>query len=183
MPISLRNVIRFTMIALTVFVIGFMLSSGIAFDLSKKVSDKVIFELTKRFHHHIFTLEVVDAKHYFLLPIGRYTIELHAKPLSLVVLAGILANSIFNILFQPVFLCPFTPQVILNAALFPFFLYGAVRYFKKAWPLLVLFIILSFLIGAYDSVIEPLIRHGMSCELIYLLVSSAGFTGWIVKGS
>jgi hypothetical protein len=151
-----------------------------AIDASKKLSDKVMPDIKERFYHHISTLEV-DAKRYFLLPAGSYSIELFTQPLSFAVLAGILVNSIFNILFQPVFLCPFTPQVILNVILLPFFLYGAVRYFRKTWPLLIIFTVVSFQIGIYDSGIEALIRHGMSCELIYLLIGLAGFTGWITR--
>jgi hypothetical protein len=182
MIMPVKNVLSYISIALVIFFIGFALSSGLALDISKKFSDRVAPDIKNRLCHHISTLEV-DAKHYFLLPAGSYTIELYTRSLSYTTLAIILINSIFNILFQPVFFCVFTPQVILNAVLLPFFLYAAVRYFKKVWPLLTLFCILSFQIGVYDSGVEALIRHGMSCELIYLLVGIAGFTGWIARSS
>lgn len=170
-------------IAFVLLLIGFMLSSGIAVNLATKTLDKVMPDIKLRLGHHIMTLVIDGAKRYFLFPMGHYTKELYTEPLSFAIVGTILGNSIFNILFQPVFLCPFTPQVILNALLFPFFLYGAFRYLKKTWLMLIIFVVLAFYIGVYDSGVEALIRHGMSCELIYLLIGLAGFTGWITKNS
>lgn len=175
-----KNRIYYIAIALLVCFIAFALSSGIAGDISKKISKKLMPGIKYRLYHHIGNLEV-SAKHYFLLPSGWYVKELFTEPLSTEVLMSMFFNSVFNILFQPVFLCPFTPQVILNVVLAPFFIYGAVRYFGKVWPLLILFLVLSFQIGTYDSVVEALVRHGMSCELIYLMIGLAGFTGWTAK--
>lgn len=182
MAISYKKILRYVCIALLLLSIGFALSSGLALNLSKDLSDKLLSVLKERLFHHILTLEV-DAKHYFLFPTGSYSIELFTQPLSFTVLMSILINSIFNILFQPVFLCPFTPQAILNLVLFPFFLCGIVRYFRKAWLMLIIFVSISFHIGIYDAGVESLLRHGMSCELIYLLIGSAGFTGLITKSS
>ncbi len=183
MTIVPKKTLNRAIILLAIFFIGFALSSGIILRGAKKVSDRVMPGLSARFSHHILTLGAVDAKHYFLLPAGGYSKELFTQPLAPAVLASILGNSIFHILFQPVFLCPFTPQVIINLVLLPFFLYGAVKYFKKVWLMLAIFIVMSFQVGIYDSGIEALIRHGMSCELLYLLIGVAGFTGWITKNS
>lgn len=178
-----KTILNRAVILLVVFFIGFALSSGIIQDGAKRLSDRVMPGLKERLSHHILTLVVVDAKHYFLLPVGGYSKELFTQPLSPVVLASILGNSIFHVLFQPVFLCPFTPQVIINLVLLPFFLYAVVKYFKKVWLMLAIFIVMSFQVGIYDSGIEALIRHGMSCELIYLLIGLAGFTGLITRRS
>lgn len=181
MPIS-KRILYHLSIALVVLFTGFALSSGVTADLSKKLSDKVMPGVTSRLHHHISNLEV-NAKHYFVLPFGCYKKELYTQPLTFAILPVILVNSIYNILFQPVFICPFTPQIIVNILALPFFLYGSIRYFKKIWPLLIVLAVISFQVGVYDSVVETLIRHGMSCELIYLLIGSAGFADWITKRS
>jgi hypothetical protein len=183
MRISVRRVSYQAAALLLIFSIGFALSSGAAFNACSRISEKMTVGIEASLYHHVLTLCVVGAKHYFLFPTGNYTAGLITQPLSFPVLAAILFNSIFNILFQPVFLCPFTPQVIVNLVLLPFFLYGAVSYFRKTWLLLVIFTVLSFYIGVFDSGVEALIRHGMPCELIYLLIGLAGFTGWITKNS
>ena len=92
-------------------------------------------------------------------------------------------NALFNSLFQPIFLCIFTPQVVLNYVLFPFFIYGTIMYFKKLSLMIFFFFIYSIYIGMNGSITEPLIRHRMTCELIYLLIALAGFEGWIIRRS
>ncbi|MBN2452734.1 MAG: hypothetical protein JXB40_00540 [Candidatus Omnitrophica bacterium] len=180
--VFVRNAFSCILIALVVLFIGFSLSSGMVTRALEVISDRTMAGIQVRFLHHISNLEVT-AKHYFLVPTGSYLKELLMEPIPLAMLAQILANSVFNILFQPVFISPFTPQVVLNLVAFPFFLYGAVRYFGRTWFLLIIFIMISFQIGIYDSVVEALIRHGMPCELIYLLIGAAGLAGWITKNS
>ena len=182
MPILARKILHHVLVMLVILAIGFALSSGMATDTAKRLSDRVMSDAQSRLHHHILNLQV-DAKHYFILPSGCYKKELYTQPLAFAILPVILANSVFNILFQPVFICPFTPQAIVNALLLPFFLYGSVKYFKRVWPLLVILAVMSFQIGIYDSIVEPLMRHGMSCELIYLLIGLAGFASWTAKTS
>jgi len=182
MHISAKKTARFVLIASVILIIGFVLSSGIAVEISDSFSAKVMDTIKARLYRHITNLEV-DSKHCYLLPFGKYSIGLYVQPLSYSTLALFVFNSVFNILFQPVFLCPFTPQVFVNIVLLPFFLYGVVRYFKKVWFLVAIFIVLSFWIGIYDSGVEALIRHGMSCELIYVLIGTAGFASWITKNS
>lgn len=183
MPTFMINIFRHVIIVLLVLVLGFAFSSNLVHDASRKIIDKIMIGIEQRLYHHITTLGLVDAKHYFVIPPEGYGIELCKHSLSLATLAVVCGNSIFNLIFQPVFFCSFTPQAILNIIFFPFFLYGAVRYFKKTWIMLIIFIALSCQIGMYDSAVEALIRHGMSCELIYLLISTAGFAGWITKSS
>lgn len=180
--VSARKLFHRVLIALVVLSMGFALSSGILYDVSKKMHGKVMADIKVRLYHHIVTMPV-PARHYFLLPPESYSKELLTQPLPFAALINILFNSVFNMLFQPVFLCSFTPQVIINVVLFPFFLYAAVRYFKKVWVMLAVFIALALTVCTYDSVIEALIRHGMSCELIYILIGLGGFTGWITKDS
>jgi len=180
MTISFKNAFWQAFIVLIIFIIGFSLSSGMVLDCAKKISDKYGSDILNRLYHHTLDLEV-DSKHYFIRPIGGYTVKLCTEPPSLAIMASLLFNCIFNILFQPVFFCPFTPQVLLNVVLFPFFVYGLIKYFSKVWFMAAIFIIISFQAGIYDSGVEALIRHSMSCELIYLLIGSAGFTGWIIK--
>lgn len=121
--------------------------------------------------------------HYFLLPDGGYTAAFFAAPLSARSIAGILSAALFNSFFQPVFPCVLTPQMFLNALLFPFFVYAAVRYFRKV-PLLVIILVGMYLYAAlYGSVVEALVRHRMSCELLYLMLGLAGFMDWITARS
>jgi len=190
MTISIRSAINKIIIVFIIFVIGFVLSSGVALDFYHRLSDKVMTDIGTYLYHHILTLFTVDARHYFLLPEGGYTKELanaylqnSVQPIRFPLLVTIFFNGLFNILFQPVFLCLHTPQSILNLMAFPFFLYGIIRYFRKIWGILIIFLILSFRISIYDSGVEALIRHGMICELLYLLIGSAGFASWITKNS
>ena len=87
----------------------------------------------------------------------------------------------YNVLFQPQFLCIFTPQVILNYGLFPFFILGAIKYFTKVPIIVLVFLAMSVYAGLYGSMIESLVRHRMVCDLIYILIGIAGFTDWATK--
>ena len=121
-----------------------------------------------------------DARHYFLLPENRY-LEFHRKGFSPELLLAVLFNALFNSLFQPLFLCILTPQAVLNFFLFPFFLYGGIKYFRRLPLMILIFFGMSIYSALYGSVVEALVRHRISCELIYLLIGLAGFINWTEK--
>ncbi|MBU0606123.1 MAG: hypothetical protein KKH77_07535 [Candidatus Omnitrophica bacterium] len=183
----MKNAFRYISIALVVLFIGFALSSGLLHDSLTKVTAGVTAEFTNDITRHCKTLWVYSFQksrwHYFLLPEGAYTSAFYTTQLSLSTVVNIISNSMFNALFQPLFFCAFTPQTVFNCLLFPFFLYGAIIYFKKV-PIMVLVCLgLYAYIGIYSSVVEPIIRHRMSCELIYLLIGLAGFINLITERS
>ena len=171
-----------TLFLLLSFIAGFFLSVVSSHQFFNNSIHHIVFGIRNSIYHHCISLES-GARHYFLFPEGGYSIEIFSKPLSLFTVFIAITNAFLNMFFQPMFLCVFTPQVIVNYILFPFFLYGMIRYFAKV-PLMVLsFFFLCFYAGLYDSLVEPLLRHGMVCELIYLSIGIAGFTGWITSGS
>jgi hypothetical protein len=169
---------RLFVILICVFLIAFL--SGLVYASFNDIMKTVDVKLKPFIIYHISTLSV-SAKHYFLLPEGGYTGDVFIKPVTVQTMFVLMSNALFNAFFQPLFLSVFTPQVVLTYLLFPFFLYGMVKYFKRL-PILfaVLFLVLIYA-GLYGSVIEALIRHRMSCELLYYLISLAGFTGWITR--
>lgn len=136
---------------------------------------------------HYTSLQIYFIKNgkwfYYLLPDGMYNAGMCVNPLSTGIILAMTGNALFNALFQPIFPCVFSPQAMLNYILFPFFLYGAVKYFRKLWFMIILFFCWYIYSGLYGCVIEALIRHRMPCELIYLLLGLAGFTDWITKKS
>ncbi|MFA6078632.1 MAG: hypothetical protein WC779_02680 [Candidatus Omnitrophota bacterium] len=170
--------LRSLLIILFVFIIAFL--SGWVFTSSDIIMKVVDVNLKPLINYHISNL-AVDAKHYFLLPDGGYTDEVLTKPVTVHIAFFMIANSLFNAMFQPLFLSVFTPQVVLVYLLFPFFLYGMVKYFRKLPLIFVVFFLVLIYVGFYGSVIEALIRHRMSCELLYFLISLGGFTSWITR--
>ncbi|MFH1868347.1 MAG: hypothetical protein ABH843_05195 [Candidatus Omnitrophota bacterium] len=183
----MKNILYCVCAALVVLLIGFSLSSGMLHDSLAKAAAGIKAEFTYNINRHCQTLWVYSFQksrwHYFLLPEGAYTAAFYTTPLSLATIAVILANSTFNAMFQPLFLCALTPQAIFNCLLFPFFLYGTVKYFRKVPIMILVCLGIYVYIGTYSSIVEPIIRHRMSCELIYLLIGLAGFINLITGRS
>lgn len=183
----MKNTFRYICVTLVVLVIGFVLSSGLLHDFLTKAATSVTVEFTNYINQHCRTFWVYAFQsskwHYFLLPEGAYTAAFYTTPLSLSTVVTVVSNSLFNTLFQPLFICALTPQTVFNCLLFPFFLYGAVKYFKKIYFMIFVLLGMYVYIGMYSSVVEPIIRHRMSCELIYLLIGLAGFVSLITGKS
>ncbi len=165
------------------FFLGAGMSSGAIDKKLQKTSDSIFLTFQNALDHHCAVLNIYpDAQHYFLLPEGTY-LKRSVETFSPHIFLNIVANAFFNGLFQPLFLCVFTPETILHYVLFPFFIYGAVRYFRKI-PLLILFFFLYLLYaGVYNAIVESLIRHRMPCDLIYLSIGLAGFSDAITRRS
>ena len=183
----MKGAFRYVCIVLAVFLIGFTLSSGLLHDFLTKAVTEITAEFKRDIGRHCHTLWIYPFQkskwHYFLLPEGAYTVAFYTTPLSLSTIVTIISNSMLNVLFQPLFFCALTPQTIFNCLLFPFFLYGAIKYFKKV-PIMILICLGAYAyIGIHNSVVEPIIRHRMSCELIYLLIGLAGFINLITGRS
>jgi hypothetical protein len=169
----------FSMISAAVFLFAFGLSSGLFGEIMRHGEEMALPRLANILKYHYNTLLIYpDARHYLLLPEGGY-VGLSSTGFVRGVVFALLSSALFNALFQPIFLCVLTPQAVLNYLLFPFFIYGAIKYFKKVWPIVFFFIIFSVYIGLSGSVVEPLVRHRMPCELIYISIGVAGFTRWI----
>ena len=177
-----KNISGIVLSLLFVFAFAFLLSSGIFSKGCAYALNYCDLKMKPLLNYHLNTL-AIPARHYFLMPDGGYTFSFQNEPLSFFTLVTITTNALANSLFQPIFLCVFTPQVILNYLLFPFFLYGVVKYFKKVPILIVVFFVLSAYVAIYGSVVEALVRHRISCEMIYYLIGSAGFTSWITRSS
>jgi hypothetical protein len=176
-----KRIFYFILAGLLLFILGFLLSSGLFSDFIKYGTEKVNTEIKKGIIHQANAISLYpQAKHYMLLPPDSY-LKFYTKGLSFTMFFTILTNALFNALFQPIFISIFTPQVILNYMLFPFFIYGAIKYFKRVPLMVFVFLGISVYIGLHNAVIESLIRHRLSCELIYLLIGLAGFTGWITE--
>lgn len=163
-----------------IFVIGFSTTSGLLFHSFDALKNAFVSKIGECIFYHSTSFDR-EARHYFLLPEGGYNAAFYIKPLLFYTIAGLIFNALFNALFQPMFFCIFTPQVLLNLLLFPFFLYGAIKYFKKVPIMILVFFVVYIYVGLYGSVVEALIRHRMSCELIYLLIGVAGFTSLITE--
>ncbi len=174
MTVSIKKIAYASLILVIIFISGFLLSSDVFHEyLTSKMKPSLVY--------HIRTLALPQTKHYFLLPSGGYGEYLYTGAYSAMTVFILISYALLNVIFQPIFLCLFTPQALLNYALFPFFIYGSIKYFRVV-PLLVLsFFALAFLIGLNGSVVEALIRHRIPCELIYILIGTAGFTGWITR--
>jgi hypothetical protein len=165
-----------------VFLAGYILSSALLQEAVKYISDKVNSQLDIIMARHFGNLNTYPyAKSYFLLPERGYSDFIEKGP-SFNIFLGLFLNAVFNVIFQPAFFCVLTPQTMLNYLVFPFFLFGAVKYFRKAWFLLLVYLMVMYYAGLRGSVIEVLIRHRMSCDLIYLLIGTAGFISWTGKG-
>ena len=162
-----------------IFFAGYAFSSGLFQKADTLASDKLKSQTEAIMTRHLRNLYLYPgAKNYFLVSEPDYSKFINEGP-SLGIFITIFFSAIFNVIFQPVFLSVLTPQSILNYLLFPFFLFGAVRHFKKIWFLLVVYLLMAFYVGTRGSVVEVLVRHRMVCDLIYLLIGLAGFTTWI----
>ena len=163
--------------------LAFLVISGSLSAFTSHSMERIAPRVIKIVRPHIASIcSYPHAKRYLTLPEGRYY-SLFLGNLSFSTMTQILINSLFNSFFQPLFICVFTPQVIMNYILFPFFLFGIFKYFKKV-PLLIITCFAMYLyLGMRDTIVESLIRHRMSCEQIYLLVGVAGFINWITRSS
>ncbi len=178
-----KKIVHFTLLYILLFVLGFLLSWETSIFLIGRVLNNIGYQINGLFLFHYNTFRIYpDARHYFIFPDGGY-LRFFIEGIHLNIVIPTLSNVLFNALFQPLFLCIFTPQTILTYLLLPFFIYAAVKYFKKV-PIMVLFLVGFLLfIGIKDSVVEPLIRHRMVCELIYFCIGSAGLADWITRRS
>lgn len=168
-------------LSLVIFSIAFLLSSGLVVSKGRSLVDQQVLKIKATISHHINVFDIYpNTRYYFLVPENRY-LEFNEKRLSPELLLAVLFNALFNSLFQPLFLCVLTPQAILNFFLFPFFLYGAIKYFRRL-PIMILIFFWMYIYSALRSpIVEALVRHRMSCELIYLLIGLAGFINWTEK--
>ncbi len=180
---TVRRVPLYTIISfVVVFIFAFSLSSGLFSKAATPTLDK-LWKLThKIFREHSNSLIAYpNAHHYFLFTREFEYLKIYRQDLSPQLIFNAVINALVNVLLQPMFLCIFTPQTILNFILFPFFLYGIIRYFKKL-PVMILFLfIFSAFIGMRDAIVEALVRHRMVCDQIYLLIGIAGLKGWITE--
>ena len=180
--VTMKSLIIITVSIFLAIAIALLFSSGQSSKLAERGYGKITDTAKYFFAYHCLSLDRT-ARHYFLLPEGGYKAEYCTMPLPFSAITAMAANAFFNAFFQPLFLCVFTPQTVLNFLLFPFFLYGAVKYFKKV-PIMIMAVIFLYIYTAlYGSVIEALIRHRISCELVYLLIGLAGFTDLITRSS
>jgi len=196
MTTSSKKTLYLPLSFLIIFLAGYLLSSGqLASFINRGVSmaaSRIDISIAyDKMRYWIYP----DASQFFKLPDGEYArlypyslstaakefTRAYSTPVSFAIAVTVLSNALFNALFQPVFLCVFTPQAALNYLLFPFFLYGSLKYFMKVPLMIIFFFICMVSIGLNNSVTEALIRHRMTCELIYILIGLAGFTGWITK--
>lgn len=173
-----KKAYRFVLPALFVFVSAFLLGySGLLQFLFRQIFLRL--ETIVNYNYWSFLI-YPSARHCYILSKEGYR-NLFFSGFSPGMLPEILCNAFVNGLFQPLFFCVLTPQVVMYYILFPFFAYGAIKYFKKV-PLMIVFFIAAILyIGTKNSVIESIIRHRMPCDLIYLSISLAGLSDWITK--
>jgi|GEM_PF-2365601 len=178
-PRRFKSIFFVVIVSIALFLAGFIISSGIGAELLNNTVSGLNAKVGSHFVSHYARIWE-SGRHYFLLPEKDYA-EYGINGFSIRMIVPVFLNAIFHILFQPVFLCVFSPQVVLNIVMLPFALYGAVKYFTRVPLIIAAFIIISFYAGIHGVVVEALIRHGMICELIYILIGSAGFTGLITK--
>lgn len=179
MPISIKRITCLLIVILIIFDIAYFSISN-SLSLHVFLQDQLTSGIKCLINKHCANI-FVNARHYLLLPEGGYDETLFTLPLSFPVIARMISNAIFNVIFQPLFFCIFTPQVILNYFIFPFFIYGAIRYFTRVPIIILAFLGLSVYVGFNGSIVESLIRHRMICDLIYLLIGTAGFIDVISK--
>lgn len=155
---------------------GFLISSGIVSGLFERALDWVTPRIEARLYAHLNVFTIYSkARYFFILP-GNLHVKSLAYGMPVGIFLDVATNAAVNAFFQPLFLCVFTPQTILSYILFPFFLYGSVKYFRKV-PLMIIFgIFCFFYIGLRQPVAEALIRHRLTCELIYFSVGLAGLS-------
>lgn len=160
--------------------LGFLWSSGSLTTFSRSAFSRAADTFDALVAYHC-TMLGRDARHYYLLSQDMYAHVPSVRDMPAAAVITIAAKALFNALFQPFFLCAFTPQVILAVALFPFFIFGTIRYGKKIPLAIGIFFGVALYTALHGSVVEALVRHRMACELIYYLVGTAGLTGWITK--
>jgi len=175
-----RKIFIWSVLVIGIPLAGYAVSSGILGDLSVRAGGIIVSEFRSLVDYHCFHLQR-EGRHYFLLPDAGYTPAFVSGNWSAGSVISIIGNAFLNFIFQPVFLCVFTPQVVLNIILFPFFIYGAYKYFNKVPVLIVLFLSMGLYISIYGSIVEALIRHRMPCELIYIMIGLAGFARSITE--
>lgn len=176
-----KNIWRYLFLAILLFIVGFSLTSG----LLSKFADYALNEIAEKSElYFIAEFNKIDSypdvTYYLLLPPKKYS-EFYASGLSPAILCTMLINVLFNFLFQPVFLCALTPQVILTVLLFPFFIWGVIKYFKKVPIMILVFFCIALFVGLNGTIVERLIRHRLSCELMYLLLGLAGLVSWTTE--
>ncbi|MDD5421823.1 MAG: hypothetical protein WC592_01195 [Candidatus Omnitrophota bacterium] len=133
------------------------------------------------YDYHFKKLEIYpSARLFFILPEGAYS-TFYRTRFTDGMAYQVLSNVFINSFFQPLFLCIFTPQVVLHYLLLPFFLYGSIRYFKKVPLLIIFFIVSMFGLCVKNAVVETLVRHRMVCDLIYISIGIAGLTDSITR--
>ena len=177
-----RRKIFFLIICVFVFFLGFSITSQFITEFNKKALAILNIKLKPYFNIQLARFSIYpDAKYYFLLTESRDYFVLYTKGISWKMFFTILLNSLSNAFFQPVFLSVFILQTILYIGLFPFFVWGVVKYFKKVPFIVFGFFLVYFYIGLGSTFVESLIRHRLSCELVYLLIGIAGFINWITK--
>lgn len=169
------------LLGILIFVFAFLYSSSLAEKFIHVAANKLFLNISSNIVRHFNVINIYSgAWHYFLLSREDVPIfYLHGLSWRMAFVA--ISNAMFNTFFQPIFLCVFTPQAIFNYILFPFFIYGSIIYFKKIPLAVILFVVFSIYIGMNDSIVEPLIRHRIACELIYLAIGVAGLTNLITK--
>ena len=184
--------IAIIILAAAIFIEAFLFSSGLLEELTDSailatsmVSYALKAKIKTRLVSHVTAFSVFEdrPKYHFILPNEEHSISYVLNNITLKTFFPILENALFNSIFQPVFLCIFTPQVVLTYILFPFFLYGCFKYYRKVPIMIIFFIAYCVYMGLRQPVVEALIRHRLSCELIYISISLAGFFRLIERRS
>jgi len=178
---------RFRVISITVlfllaaFLAGFVVSSGIFekvlnYNLYEKFPalKAVVYAAASKFEMY------KEARRYSAYPKGPAAYKKTITCKNFVIIAF---NGIFHAIFEPLFICAFTPQVVLNFILFPFFLYGAIRYFTRVPIIILTFITIAVYVGMRNVYVESLIRHRIPCDFLYVLIAIAGLRGLITEKS
>ena len=106
---TFKNIFYQVAIATVVLFIGFALSSGVALNGYNRISNKMRADIKPLLYHHISTLETAS-RHYFLFPIGDYSIEFYTEHISILTIAAIFINSAFTIWSLSECPCPNIPS-------------------------------------------------------------------------
>ena len=178
---------RFRVISITVlfllaaFLAGFVVSSGIF----EKVLNYNLYEKFPAIKEAVFTARgkfenYKEAKRYMIYPGGSIAYKESLSVKNFIIIAF---KSMFHTIFEPLFICVFTPQTVLNFILFPFFLYGAIRYFTRVPVIILTFTVIAVYVGMRNVYVEALIRHRIPCDFLYVLIAIAGLRGLITEKS
>lgn len=169
--------------ACVVFLTGFAFTSGSFGVLCGRIHDKIVVVGNEYINRHICALATYhSARHYFLLSPDDYA-RFPYEGCSAGSIVATAATALFNALFQPLCFCPFTYQTFLIFLLFPFFVYGAFRHARQIWFPIVIFGAFLTYIGMKNAIVEPLVRHRLTCELFYYMIAIAGFVDVTARGS